>query len=263
MIHRVLTQRVVLVGVASFLESLGVPIPALPALLLAGSYAAEYGDAASPLVIASAFGFWAGDLVWYALGWKQGRRVLGKLCSLSLNPDACVGRAERRFRRGPLLTVAVGKFVPGLGLMVAPLAGILRMSPVQFAVIDAASAAAWSAAAVMAGVLFGKGVLPHVLRVQTAIGLLGAGALVAFIVWKLYERRWLVRHYAVDRVAPQELWRRLDAEPQDLVIIDLRNEDAFSRSTQMVPGARRIPPADFERHIESMPSDKEIIMYCT
>ena len=188
---------------------------------------------------------------------------MGMLCALSLNPDACVGRAERRFRRRPALTVAAGKFVPGLGLMVAPLAGILRMSPFQFALIDAASVAAWSTAAVMAGVLYGKRVLPHVMRAQRAIGLLGAGALIGFVVWKLYERRWLVRHYAVNRVAPEELWRRLDAEPQDVLVIDLRNEDAFSQSAQMVPGAKRIPPGDFERHIDSMPSDKEIILYCT
>lgn len=261
--NHLLTRGIVLVGAASFLESLGVPIPALPALLLAGSYAAEYGASASPLVIASACGFWLGDLAWYSLGRIQGRRVLGMLCALSLNPDACVGRAERRFRRRPGVTVAAGKFVPGLSLMVAPLAGILRMSPLRFALIDGASATAWSAAMVMTGVLYGKQVLPHVMRAQGAIGILVAVALAGVVVWKVFERRWLVRHYAVDRVLPDELRRRLDEEPQDLLVIDLRNEDAFSRSAQMVPGARRIPPGDFEQHIDSMPQDKEIILYCT
>ena len=40
-------------------------------------------------------------------------------------------------------------------------------------------------------------------------------------------------------------------------------EQAFSGSAQMVPGARRIPPGEFERHIDTIPLDKEIILYCT
>jgi membrane protein DedA with SNARE-associated domain len=132
-------------------------------------------------VVASACCFWIGDLIWYAFGRIQGRRVLGLLCRLSLNPDACVGRAERRFRRRPAMTVAAAKFIPGLSLMVAPLAGILRMSPVQFAAIDGAAAMAWSAAAVMSGVVFGRRVLPHVIRTQRAVGMLAGAAVLAFI----------------------------------------------------------------------------------
>jgi membrane protein DedA with SNARE-associated domain len=71
--------------------------------------------------------------------------VLGLLCRLSLNPDACVGRAERRFRRRPAMTVAAAKFIPGLSLMVAPLAGILQMPPLQFAAIDGVASRPFSA----------------------------------------------------------------------------------------------------------------------
>ena len=252
-----------LVSGVSFLESLGVPIPALPVLLLAGSVAAEYRLSPIPLVIGSACGFWAGDLAWYALGRMQGRRVLGLLCVLSLNPDACVGRAERRFRRRPAVTVAAAKFIPGLSLMVAPLAGILRMSALQFAAIDAMSATAWSAVAVMTGVLYGTRVLPHVVRAQRAIGLLGVAAVAIVVIWKVYERRWLVRRYAVARVAAWELRKLLEADPSEVLVIDLRSEDAYSRSAQMVQGARRIPPGEFEHHIHTLPPDKEIVLYCT
>ncbi|HEV3059912.1 MAG TPA: VTT domain-containing protein [Vicinamibacterales bacterium] len=263
MLHLLVTHGLAVVGAASLLESLGAPVPAFPLLLLAGSLAAENRFSAVPLVLASASGFWIGDLAWYAFGRFQGRRVLGLLCRLSLNPDACVGRAERRFRRRPAITVAAAKFIPGFGLMVAPLAGILRMPPGQFAAIDGAAAIAWSAAAVMSGVLYGRRVLPHVMRTQQAIGVLGGAAVLAFVGWKLYERRWLVRHYSVARVEISELQRLLASEPGDLLVIDLRSEQAFSGSTQMVLGARRIPPGDFERHIDTMPRDKEIILYCT
>jgi membrane protein DedA with SNARE-associated domain len=262
-LNLLLSHGLAVVCGASFVESLGAPVPAFPLLLLAGSIAAEYRFSAVPLVVGSACGFWVGDLVWYAFGRIQGRRVLGLLCRLSLNPDACVGRAERRFRRGPAMTVAAAKFIPGFSLMVAPLAGILRMPPVQFAAIDGAASIAWSAAAVMSGVLYGRRVLPHVMRTQRAIGMLGGAAVLAFVAWKLYERRWLVRHYSVARVETDELQRLLASEPLEVLVIDLRNEQAFRGSAQMVPGARRIPPGEFERHIDTMPLDKEIILYCT
>jgi len=258
-----ITRGAIVVCAASLIESLGAPVPAFPVLLLAGSVAAEYRFSAIPLVLSSAAGFWIGDLAWYTFGRIQGRRVLGLLCRLALNPDACVGRAERRFRRRPAVTVAAAKFIPGLGLMVAPLAGILRMPPLQFAAIDGAAAIAWSAAAVVLGVVYGRRVIPHVVRTQRAIEILGGAALLAFVAWKVYERRWLVRHYSVDRVDIAELQRLLAAEPRDVLVIDLRSEQAFSGSAQMVPGARRIPPGDFERHIATMPLDKEIILYCT
>lgn len=263
MLNLLLTRSLAVVFAASLLESLGAPVPAFPLLLLAGSIAAEHRFSAVPLVVGGACGFWIGDLVWYAFGRIQGRRVLGLLCRLSLNPDACVGRAERRFRRRPAMTVAAAKFIPGFSLMVAPLAGILRMPPVQFAAIDGAAAIAWSAAAVVSGVLFGRRVLPHVIQTQRAIGMLGAAAVLAFVAWKLYERRWLVRRYSVARVEIAELRRLLASESPEVLVIDLRSEQAFSRSAQMVPGARRIPPGEFESHIDSMPLDKEIILYCT
>jgi membrane protein DedA with SNARE-associated domain len=188
-----------------------------------------------PLVVASACGFWLGDLIWYFIGRIQGRRVLGLLCRLSLNPDACVGRAERRFRRRPALTVAAAKFIPGLSLMVAPLAGILRMPAVQFAAVDGAASVAWSAAAVMSGVLFGRRVLPHVTRAQRAVEVLAGAAVVVFVAWKLHERRWLVRDYSVARVEIAELQRLLASERPEVLVIDLRSEQAFSGSAQMVP----------------------------
>ena len=263
MLDLLLTRGLAAVCTASFLESLGAPVPAFPLLLLAGSIAAEYRFSAVPLVIGSACGFWIGDLIWYAFGRIHGRRVLGLLCRMSLNPDACVGRAERRFRRRPAITVAAAKFIPGFSLMVAPLAGILHMPPVQFAAIDGAASIAWSAAAVMSGVLYGRRVLPHVMRTQRAIGMLVGTAVFAFVAWKLYERRWLVRHYSVARVEITELVRLLASEPPGVLVIDLRSEQAFSRSAQMVAGARRIPPGEFEKHIDTMPLDKEIILYCT
>jgi hypothetical protein len=126
-----------------------------------------------------------------------------------------------------------------------------------------AASMAWPAAAVMTGVVYGRRVLPHLARTQRALEMLGGAAVVAYVGWKLYERQWLVRHYSVARVEIGELERLLTAEPPEVMVIDLRSEQAFSGSAHMVAGARRIPPGEFERHIDTMPLDKEIILYCT
>jgi len=101
--------------------------------------------------------------------------------------------------------VAAAKFIPGFSVMVPPLAGILRMPMIRFLTIDGAASIAWSGAAVMAGFVYGQRVLPHVVRAQRAIGVLAGAAVVGFVAWKLYERRWLVRHYSVARVGVDEL----------------------------------------------------------
>lgn len=254
---------VAVVFLASLAESMGVPIPALPALLLGGALSAEHQLRATPLVLAGAGAMWIGDVVWYALGWIQGRRVLGTLCRLSLNPDACVGRAERSFRRRPGTVVFVAKFLPGMSLMMPPLAGITRMQPLRFLSTDGLASFAWSAAAVALGLLFGARVLPHVLHAQRVLGLLAVGAALAFLAWKFYERRWLVRRYAVERIEIDELQKLLASPAREVLVVDLRNESAFSRSTHMIAGARRIPPGEFDRQIHTLPPDKEIVLYCT
>src|SRR6266508_4499378 len=66
------------------------PIPAVPALVVAGAFSAE-GEF-SPL---AAFGVafvacMMGDALWYLAGRRYGRRVMKLLCRLSLPPASCV-----------------------------------------------------------------------------------------------------------------------------------------------------------------------------
>ena len=115
----------------------------------------------------------------------------------------------------------------------------------------------------MGGVLYGRKVLPHVMQAQRALGVLGGAALAVFVGWKLYERRWLVRRYSVARIDAGELQRLLTSPAPDVLVIDLRSEQAFSQASHMVLGARRIPPGEFESHTSTLPLDKELILYCT
>ena len=70
------------------LQQLGLPVPAVPTLLAAGSLAMSFGEAGQLLaaaILASVFA----DLLWYVAGRAFGYRVLSGLCKLSLNPGSC------------------------------------------------------------------------------------------------------------------------------------------------------------------------------
>src|SRR5215831_5957173 len=90
---------VVILPVLVVAEQVGVPLPAVPALLAVGALAA-HGRASSFLVIgAIAVVALPVDLVWHELGRRRGARVLSGLCRLSLEPDVCVRRTENVFVR--------------------------------------------------------------------------------------------------------------------------------------------------------------------
>lgn len=72
-----------------FADQVGVPVPAVPALLAMGALAAvgkiDFGLALLSSVLASLFA----DVIWYALGRRRGSEVLRLLCKISLEPDSC------------------------------------------------------------------------------------------------------------------------------------------------------------------------------
>ena len=91
-------------------EQIGIPLPAVPALLAVGALAAS-GRASIPLVLgAIALVALTVDLGWYELGRRRGVGVLARLCRLSLEPDSCVlderrhGLAADRGRKAAMYT---------------------------------------------------------------------------------------------------------------------------------------------------------------
>src|SRR5260370_37228139 len=108
------------------LEQLGLPIPAIPTLVVAGAVAAE-GELSSFAVFGVAFvACMIGDAIWFLAGRRYGRRVMAFLCRVSLSPDSCVRQTEFRFERWGRLTLVLSKFIPGLSPIAPPLAGVLR-----------------------------------------------------------------------------------------------------------------------------------------
>lgn len=247
---------------AAFLENLGLPIPVIAFLVLAGCLVVEGPVSLHRVFLASVAGALCGDLHWYLIGRLKGRGALHALCRLALNPDICVGRTERLFRTRTSLTVLTAKLIPGLNLVVPPLAGILRLPLWRYLVLDLAACCLWAAMGLGLGVAFGAGILPKLVSFQRGLLALVLVLVGAYVSWRLYYRRYLVRHYSVPKVDPAELFERMNSG-DGVVIVDLRSEDDFMRSGVALPGSVRIPPAEFDRHAPHLSREKEIILYCT
>ena len=86
-----------------------------------------------------------GDLVWYELGRSRGASVLRILCKISLEPDSCVRKSENAFARHTTTALIYSKFLPGVGHLGAPVAGLSGMSRRRFLVVNAIGSLLWAA----------------------------------------------------------------------------------------------------------------------
>ena len=108
------------------LEQVGLPIPAVPTLIVCGALAAE-GRISAAAVLGLAFLACAiGDGLWFLAGRLYGRRVLRFLCGISLSPDSCVRQTQTQFERWGGIALVAAKFIPGLSTVAPPLAGAMR-----------------------------------------------------------------------------------------------------------------------------------------
>lgn len=85
--------------------------------------------------------------------------------------------------------------------------------------------------------------------------------LLATVFWKKRSRyqRWTTEKHSI---SGEQLNSRLGSH-QDVALFDVREPlDLLARS-EIIPGARRIPPAEVLAVASLIPKDKEAIVYCT
>ena len=143
-----------LVFINVLVEQIGLPVPAVPTLIVAGAAAAT-GKLSAPAVFGVAVvASYIGDGLWFAGGRIYGRQVLRLLCRVSLSPDSCVRQSEYHFERWGKAVLIVSKFIPGLSAVTPPLAGAMRMGWPSFIVLNGIGIALWAGLPILAGMLF-------------------------------------------------------------------------------------------------------------
>lgn len=125
-------------------ESTGLPLPGETALITAGGLAAA-GHLALPVVIAIAVvAAVSGDTLGYWVGRKRGRGFLLRDGFMADHRRHAVARADRFFARHGTATVFVGRFIPGVRVVAAVMAGATQMPWRRFAVANTLGAIVWA-----------------------------------------------------------------------------------------------------------------------
>jgi membrane protein DedA with SNARE-associated domain/rhodanese-related sulfurtransferase len=247
-------------------DQLGLPVPAVPTLIVAGAMAADGRLPAGAVFTLALTACLIGDSVWYLAGRLFGGRVMNLLCRISLTPDSCVNQTQTSFERWGSNVLLVAKFIPGLALVAPPLAGATRMGVVRFLAYSAVGGALWVGAALMGGVLL----RPQVERLLPRIAGLGGAAvallllaLAAYVAYKWWERYRFNRALDMARISVAELYEHLHSDAPPPVVLDVRSATAQGLQQQRIPGALHVPVQDVVRHVGALPHDRDIILYCT
>jgi membrane protein DedA with SNARE-associated domain len=146
--------RLVYLGLflATLIDATGLPFPGRVVLVAAGAaMAKDWGDVAV-MTAAGAVGALVGDHLWWVAG-RLGAagRLTALYCKLSLASGRCEARARARFDRFGPLAIVIGRFVAGVRLFAAPMAGGGAISYPRFLLFELIGATVWSGLFVAAG----------------------------------------------------------------------------------------------------------------
>lgn len=244
---------------------LGLPLPALPMLVLAGTLLADGTIHLLPLTLVVITGSLLGDTPWYFAGKRYGYRVLRTVCRISMEPDSCVKQTENIFTRWGPASLLVAKYIPGFATVAPPLAGTMHVRLPRFLAYSAVAAALWAAAPVLGGFFFRREIESLLDWIET----MGAGALsvvallvLVYIAFKAAQRYLLIRFLRMIRIRVDDLKIMLDSDSKPL-ILDARSALAREAEPRTIPGAIVVDLSAMERVIDAVPPDRDVVVYCS
>jgi membrane protein DedA with SNARE-associated domain/rhodanese-related sulfurtransferase len=249
----------------ALLERIGLPLLVTPIVIAAGAVAGLRDDLSLlGIVVVTVVATELGDLVWFELGRRQGSSVLRLLCKISLQPDSCVRKSEDAFARHTTTSLITSKFIPGVGRLAAPVAGMSGMSRARFLLVNALGTLLWTVIFALVGFIPARK-LPIDVLLERAAGwllVLLAIAVLANVIWKYVQREKFIRSLRVSRMTVQELKGALDRGERPFVV-DLRHKLEFLVNPRTVATAIRIAPDELPLRHAELPRDREVVLYCT
>jgi len=265
LIRTLLRYGVPLVFLNVFLEQVGVPLPAVPTLIVAGGLARNGQMSSTHVLIASVLASLLADWLWFLLGRHHGYRVLRTLCRISLSPDSCVRDTEQRFERWGLKSLLVAKFIPGFSTVAPPLAGAAKRSTLAFLIYDGIGALLWAGSAVAAGRLFHRQIAFIIDRLENLGG--WAVAVVVFLLVLFVAVKWLQRarfykQLRMARITVDELKLMLDRGDEP-VVLDVRTRARQERDPRRIPSAIVTHAEEIDTTVAALSPTREIVLYCT
>lgn len=141
---------------ATLIDATGLPFPGRVVLVAAGAAMAKDWGQVAVMTAAGALGAVIGDHLWYAAG-RLGTadRLTALYCKLSLASGRCEARARSRFDRFGPLAIVIGRFVAGVRIVAAPMAGGGAIPYPRFLLFEMIGAVAWAGLFVVLGYALG------------------------------------------------------------------------------------------------------------
>lgn len=265
MTHLLAQYGLLLVFANVFLTQLGLPVPAIPTLVVAGALVYDGQIGLAPLLVVAVAASLVGDAPWFVAGRSYGYRVLKTLCRIAIEPDSCVKQTENIFERWGARSLLVAKFIPGFATVAPPLAGAMRLGFIPFVLYTATGALLWAGASIALGMVFHAEVEWVLARLQS----MGVGALVlivaivgGYIGIKSFERYLLIRLLRMVRISVDELHDLLQRETKP-VVLDVRSATARRLDPRRIPGAIAVDIAAPEVHLAAVAPDQDVVVYCS
>src|SRR4051795_12935423 len=169
------------------IETMGVPVPGETAIFTGGILAAGGRLQIEVVIVVAAAAAILGDNVGFAIGRRFGRRLLLAPGPLARHRRRVIEVGEPFFERHGPKAVFLGRWVTGLRITSAWLAGVNRMSWPTFLFWNALGGIFWAASVSLVAYYLGRGAE----RVVNVAGLAGAGVVIAgaMVVWLVLRRR--------------------------------------------------------------------------
>ena len=265
-LNHLLTQHgLVLVFVNVLLTQAGIPLPALPLLVVAGALAAQGEFTYTALLLTAIAAALLGDIPWFFAGRHYGHRVLRTLCRIAIEPDSCVKQTESIFDRWGAPALLVAKYIPGFATVAPPLAGAMRLGFPSFLCFSAIGALLWAALPVAVGAVFHAEIEWALDRLAD----LGSGALLligaAVLVYggiKFVERYLFLRMLRTARISVAELHGMMLGEVPP-VVVDVRSAAVRRLDPRHIPGAVPVDLEDVAAALPGIPPDRDVVVYCS
>lgn len=254
-----------LVFINVLVEQAGLPLPAVPTLVVAGALASIGRLPLGAVVLVALLACLISDFVWYVAGRRFGPTVMRTLCRISLSPDSCVKQSELRFQRWRGQILLIAKFVPGLSTIAPPLMGAMKLRPHVFMLFDALGSLLWIGVVVGLGYVFSQQI-DHVLFVLASAGTVTVeflvAALLAYMLVKWWQRKRLLLALRLARITVDEL-HGLVEQGKAPVIVDVRSQAARLVDDRIIPGALLVNLGDVNEALDHVPIDQEVVIYCS
>src|SRR3954471_19669182 len=169
------------------IETMGIPVPGETAIFTAGILASRDELQIEVVIAVAALAAIVGDNIGFMIGRRLGRRVLLAPGPFERHRRRVIEVGEPFFDRHGPKAVFLGRWIAGLRITSAWLAGVNRMSWPTFLFWNALGGICWAASVSLVAYYLGRGAE----RVFNAAGLGGAGVVVAggLIVWLMVRGR--------------------------------------------------------------------------